>query len=62
MKGFIHHKGKGEQVLLPSRAAANQLAKGEQWQRSVNNYAKVTPSGENALNTPDVLEMAQIKY
>jgi hypothetical protein len=62
MKGFIHHKGKGEQVLLPNRAAANQLTKGETWQRSANNYAKVTPSGEGALDAPDVLEMAQIKY
>jgi len=62
MKGLIRHKGKGEQVLLPNRAAANQLVRGEPWQKSTNNYAKVTPSGGSALDAPDILDMTQIKY
>ena len=63
MRKIIKQKGKGgQQELLPSRTAVNRLTGGETWERSVNNYAKVTPSGENAIETPSVLEMAQVKY
>jgi hypothetical protein len=62
MKGFVKYKGKGEQVLLPNRRAVNQLARGEPWEKSLNNYAKVTPSGENALDAPDITDMVQVKY
>jgi hypothetical protein len=61
MKGFVRHKGKGE-VLLPNRAAVNQLARGEPWQKSINNYAKVAPTGEAAIDTPDITDMVQVKY
>jgi hypothetical protein len=49
-------------VLLPNRRAVNQLARGEPWEKSLNNYAKVTPSGENALDAPDITDMVQVKY
>lgn len=62
MQKMIHHKGKGEQPMLPNRAAMNQLTTGEAWQRSINNYAKLTPTGEPAVDAPSVLEMAQVKY
>jgi len=63
MRKIIKQKGKGgQQELLPNRHAVNRLTGGETWERSVNNYAKVTPSGENAIETPSVLEMAQVKY
>ena len=61
MKGFTQHSGKGsKQQTLPNRHAVNELTKGEPWQRSINNYAKVTPSIDN--DTPDTLDMAQVKY
>jgi hypothetical protein len=57
------HAGKGsKQEMLPNRHAMNKLTSGEAWQRSINNYAKVTPSGEGALATPSVMQMAQVKY
>jgi hypothetical protein len=62
MQKMIRHKGKGEQVLLPNRAAVNQLTSGEAWQRSINNYAKLTPTGESTADLPNVLEMAEVKY
>jgi hypothetical protein len=63
MRKIIRQSGKGsQQELLPNRHAVNRLTGGETWERSINNYAKVTPSGENALQAPDVMEMAQVKY
>ena len=63
MPDMIHHKGKGSnQAILPNRHAMNTLTKGEPWQRSINNYAKVTPSGEEAIGSPSVMDMAQVKY
>ena len=62
MKGFIHHKGKGEKAMLPNREAVNQLATGEAWKKNINNYAKLTPSGEGALDAPNTLDMVQVKY
>ena len=62
--GIVRHKGKGSEqaVLLPNRRAVNRLVGGETWERSTNNYAKVTPSGENALDAPDIMDMTKIKY
>lgn len=64
MKGYITRKGKGSEteVLLPNRRAVNRLVGGDTWERSINNYAKVTPSGENALDAPGVNDMMQVKY
>ena len=63
MRKIIKQIGKGsQQELLPNRHAVNRLTQGETWERSINNYAKVTPSGESALTVPSVMEMAQVKY
>lgn len=63
MRKIIKQIGKGsQQELLPNRHAVNRLTGGETWERSINNYAKVTPSGESATEVPNVLEMAQVKY
>jgi hypothetical protein len=43
----LKNKGSREQ-LLPSRHAMDELTKGNPWQRSMGNYAKLTPSGRNA--------------
>lgn len=48
--------------MLPNRHALNKLTAGDAFQRSISNYAKVTPSGRQALDTPNVLDMAQVKY
>lgn len=63
MKGFTKQKGKGgSSELLPNRHALTKLTAGEAFQRSINNYAKATPSGASALDTPSVMEMSRIKY
>jgi hypothetical protein len=60
---MIRNIGKGgKQELLPNRHAMNTITRGEPWQRSINNYAKVTPSGEGAEGAPSVMQMAQVKY
>jgi hypothetical protein len=38
----------GQQELLPGRHAMAVLTKGNPWERSMGNYAKLTPSGANA--------------
>jgi hypothetical protein len=43
---------------LPHRHALTQLAGGDPLQRTMNNYAKATPSGANALNAPSVVGMS----
>lgn len=63
MKGITKHKGKGgKQERLPNRHAVSQLTAGDAFQRSINNYAKVTPSGEGALDAPNVMQMSKIEY
>jgi hypothetical protein len=63
MKNITQHNGKGgSQELLPNRHAMSQLTAGDAFQRSINNYAKVTPSGEGALASPSVIDMSQVKY
>lgn len=45
-------KGKGgQQEMLPSRHALAQLVGGTPEQRSMGNYAKLTPSGAGAIQT-----------
>lgn len=46
---IFQNKGKGGgQEMLPSRHAVSQLVKGDPIQRSMGNYAKLTPSGAGA--------------
>lgn len=54
----LHNKGSREQ-LLPGRRAMEQVTKGNPWERSIGNYAKLTPSGANAPATyQDIIDMA----
>ena len=53
------NKGKGGgQEMLPSRHALSQLVGGTPEQRSMNNYAKLTPSGAGALQREQVKAVA----
>jgi hypothetical protein len=62
-KKITRQKGKGGSVeLLPNRHALSKLTARNAFNNSINNYAKSTPSGANALDTPSVMEMAQVKY
>lgn len=57
-KGPGGGKGGSEQ-LLPSRHAMAQVTKGDPWQRSMGNYAKLAPSGANApVSYQDIIDMA----
>jgi hypothetical protein len=49
----------GQQVLLPNREALAKLTKGSLARQDVGNYAKLTPSGRNALSTPDIIELGR---
>jgi len=53
-------KGKGGgREMLPSRHAVSQLVGGTPEQRSLNNYAKLTPSGAAAPSSyPAIMSMA----
>ena len=62
MKGIFGQKGRrpagkgSQQEVLPSRHAMAELVGGDQMQRSMNNYAKKTPTGMGAMMndmTPD---------
>jgi hypothetical protein len=56
----IRNKGSREQ-LLPGRHAMEQVTKGNPWERSIGNYAKLAPSGANAPATyQDIIDMAQM--
>ncbi len=59
---YPKRKAKGSTPVLPERRALNKLTAGDAFQRSISNYAKVTPSGDKAIGLPNVLDMAQIKY
>ena len=53
----LHQKG-SKQYLLPNRHAVAELTKGDPWQRSMGNYAKLTPSGANAPTSyQDITDM-----
>ena len=58
---ITRHVGKGgKQEMLPSRHAVNQLTGGDPVQRSMGNYAKLTPSGAGAPGSyQDIIDMAQ---
>jgi hypothetical protein len=57
---MLNNKGKGSKSeVLPSRHALNRLAGGEPWERSMGNYAKSTPSGEEALDAPSIMNLLQ---
>jgi hypothetical protein len=50
----------GLQELLPSRHAMSQLVAGDPTQRSLGNYAKLTPSGAGAPGTyPAIMSEGQ---
>lgn len=52
-------KGGGSE-MLPSRHAVSQLVKGNPIQRSMGNYAKLTPSGASApMNYQTIIDMGQ---
>lgn len=58
-KGSVKaHKGKGaaEQVL-PNRHAVQTLTQGDPSQRTMNDYAKATPTGAGALDDGDADDM-----
>jgi hypothetical protein len=58
---FTRHEGKGSKSeVLPNNRTVSRLTSGDTWERSINNYAKVTPSGNT--DAPDVMEMSQVKY
>lgn len=48
--------------MLPNRHALSTLTARNAFNNSINDYSKATPSGEGALDTPSVMEMAQVKY
>jgi hypothetical protein len=59
----IFNKGKGDRSeTLPNLHTLSQLVHGDSWERSINNYAKVTPSGEAALEAPDINDMSKVKF
>lgn len=59
---LVQNRGKGgSQHLLPHRDAVAQLTKGDPWQRSMGNYAKLTPSGASApMNYQDIIDMGTL--
>jgi hypothetical protein len=59
---LIQHRGKGgKEQLLPSRHAMETLTEGDPWQRSIGNYAKLTPSGRNAPTSyQDIIDMGTL--
>ena len=54
--GITHHAGKGSaEEMLPHRSALTTLAGGNPMKRTMNNYAKATPSGAGALGAPSIM-------
>ena len=50
----------GGQEMLPSRGAMSMLTKGDPVQRSMGNYAKLTPSGAGApMSYGSIYDMGQ---
>lgn len=55
---LVQQRGKGEK-LLPSPSAVHELAHGNPWQRSTQNYAKLTPTGANApVSYQNIIDMS----
>ena len=46
----------GRSVLLPNREALAKLT-GITERRAIGDYAKLTPSGRNALEAPDIFDL-----
>ena len=59
MKPIKNMKKSIKDERLPSRFARAELTGGDMVQRSMNNYAKKTPSGPNA-NGPSLLMMSMM--
>jgi hypothetical protein len=60
LAGFTHNEGKGSaSEMLPHRSALTRLAGGDPLKRTVNNYARATPSGANALDAPSIVGMGK---
>jgi hypothetical protein len=56
----VRNVGKGSKdEVLPSRMAMETITKGNPMQRSMNNYAKKTPSGLNAMG-PSFMMMSRM--
>jgi hypothetical protein len=56
----VRNVGKGSKdEVLPSRMAMETITKGSPMQRSMNNYAKKTPSGLNAMG-PSFMMMSRM--
>jgi hypothetical protein len=54
--GACNHTGKcSNQELLPSRHALTSLTQGDPMSRTLNNYAKATPTGANTPLSPTAL-------
>lgn len=59
MKKQSFNKKSIKEERLPSRFARDQITGGDPVQRSMNNYAKKTPSGPNA-DSPNFLMMSMM--
>ena len=59
---LTQHKNKGSrQSMLPHKDAMDQVTKGDPWQRSIGNYAKLTPSGAGAPSEyQDIINMGTL--
>ena len=58
--GACNHVGKcAQQEILPHRHALNSLTGGDPLTRTMNNYAKATPTGSGGLGAPNIMAMAQ---
>ena len=59
---LVQQQQKGsKEYLLPNRHALAELTKGNPWQRSMGNYAKLTPSGANAPTSyQDIIDMGTL--
>lgn len=58
----VTNRGKGSRSqMLPSRHALNTLTQGDPSQRSLQNYAKLTPIGAGAPGTyDDIVQMSDL--
>jgi hypothetical protein len=58
--GACNHVGKCSQSeMLPSRHALGTLTSGDPLRRTMNDYAKATPTGSGGLGMPGIMAMAQ---
>lgn len=59
---LVQHRNKGsKESLLPHKDAMDQITGGDPWQRSIGNYAKLTPSGASAPSSyQSIIDMAKL--